>query len=113
VIPADGDMVETHSANQANGHVRGTVVIRNPQGLHMRPAMAFAQAAQKFASTVTVLHGNQSVNGKSLIDLMVLAAEQGAELIVEVHGADAQSALPVLTEILSAPSADDFEGEGI
>jgi phosphotransferase system HPr (HPr) family protein len=106
-------MVEAHSANQGNGHVRRTVVVRNPQGLHMRPAMAFAQAAQKFASTVTVLNGDQSGNGKSLIDLMTLAAEQGTELILEIHGADAQSALPVLTEILSAPSADDFEGEGI
>jgi phosphocarrier protein HPr len=89
------------------------VVITNPQGLHMRPAMAFAQAAQRFASSVTVFHEDQSVNGKSLIDLMILAAGPGAELIVEVNGDDAHSALPVLTEILSAPTPETFEGDGI
>src|SRR5579862_6279686 len=91
-ILAHGETVEPHPANQTNGQVRSTVVITNPQGLHMRPAMAFAQAAQKFSSSVTVSHGDQSVNGKSLMNLLLLAAEQGTELIVEINGDDAYSA---------------------
>jgi phosphotransferase system HPr (HPr) family protein len=92
-----------------NGRLRQTVVIANPQGLHLRPAMAFARLAQQFQAAVTVIHGDRSVNGKSLIDLMLLAVEQGTELIVEVDGADAQRALPALAGILAAPSADSLE----
>ena len=92
-----------------NGRLRQTVIIANPQGLHLRPAMAFARLAQQFASAVKVLHGDRSVNGKSLIDLMLLAAEQGTELIVEVDGADAQAALPALAGILASPSAESLE----
>jgi phosphocarrier protein HPr len=109
---AHGETVEPHSAEcngNGNGHLRRSVVIVNPHGLHMRPASAFARTAQRFESSVNVWQGNQCVNGKSLIDLMLLAAECGAELTVEVHGADAQSALPVLVGILAAPAADEIE----
>lgn len=95
--------------NDGNGRLRQSVIVANPQGLHLRPAMAFAKLAQQFDAAVTVLHGDRSVNGKSLIDLMLLAAEQGSELIVEVHGSDAKAALPALTEILASPSADHLE----
>jgi phosphocarrier protein len=94
-----------------NGRMRQTVIVANPQGLHLRPAMAFARLAQQFQAAVTVMKGDHSVNGKSLIDLMLLAAEQGTELIVEVDGADARIALPVLAEILAAPSVDHLEAE--
>jgi len=94
---------------EINGRMCGTAAIVNPQGLHMRPAMAFARAALAFDSSVTVWLGERSVNGKSLIDLMLLAAEQGTELMVEVHGRDAPDALPVLLNILAATSADDIE----
>jgi len=95
--------------SDSNNRQVGKVVIVNPQGLHMRPAMVFARRAQSFSSSVTVWMGDRSVNGKSLIDLMLLAAEPGAELIVEVHGSDAPSALPALIEVLAAPSAEELE----
>ena len=105
--------MDPHSTNpcivDTNESFRGKVIIVNPQGLHMRPAMAFARKAQGFESTVTVQIGDRSVNGKSLIDLMLLAAEAGTELIVEVQGSDAPKALPELLEILGAPSAEDLE----
>jgi phosphocarrier protein len=65
---------------------------------------------QQFEAAVKVVKGDHSVNGKSLIDLMLLAVECGTELVVEVEGADARKALPALTEILAAPSAEDLEG---
>jgi phosphocarrier protein len=106
-------MVEPHIAERmmsdSNSPQLGKVVIVNPQGLHMRPAMAFARRAQSFSSSVTVWMGDRSVNGKSLIDLMLLAAEPGAELTVEVHGSDAPSALTALMEVLAAPTAEDLE----
>jgi phosphocarrier protein HPr len=91
-----------------NTPLRATVVVRNPQGLHMRPAMMFARIATRFRSDVTVRGQNRAVNGKSLLNLMTLAALPGTELVVEVSGEDAAAALPVLTQALAAPSADDM-----
>jgi phosphotransferase system HPr (HPr) family protein len=88
--------------------LRATVVIRNPQGLHMRPAMLFARLATKFRSNVTVRRQDRAVNGKSLLNLMTLAALPGTELVLEVAGEDAATALPVLTRALSARSADEM-----
>jgi phosphotransferase system HPr (HPr) family protein len=83
-----------------------TVTIRDPQGLHMRPAAAFAKAARAFQSTVTLRQNDRSVNGKSQLDLMLLAAEPGAELILEVSGEDAAGALDLLATIIEAVAAD-------
>jgi len=84
-----------------------TVVIANPQGLHMRPVSLFARRAGEFVSQVTVVKGEQRINGKSAFELMLLAAEQGTELVLEVSGPDAAEALDALTEILGAASFED------
>ena len=84
------------------------VVVTNPQGFHMRPQSLFVQRANQFASTVTVIKDQVRANGKSQWELMLLAAEQGAELVLEVSGPDAAAALDALAEVLAAPSADDF-----
>jgi phosphotransferase system HPr (HPr) family protein len=86
------------------------VIVTNPQGLHMRPLAAFAQSANRFQSTVIVQKGDQRSNGKSILDLMLLAADQGTELILEVSGSDAQVAMEVLAQLLTAPSVDDISG---
>ena len=82
----------------------------NPLGLHMRPAAAFATVARQFRCTVSVWRADQRVDGKSLFDLLLLAAEAGTELVVEVDGDDAAEALPALADILAAGSADDDPG---
>jgi phosphotransferase system HPr (HPr) family protein len=82
------------------------VTIRDPQGLHMRPAAAFAKAARGFQSTVTLRHNDRSVNGKSQLDLMLLAAEPGVQLVLEVAGEDAAAALPALADVIEAVSAE-------
>jgi phosphotransferase system HPr (HPr) family protein len=83
------------------------VVITNPQGFHMRPMAAFAQLAARFESSVKVSREGQSVNGKSILDLMLLAAAQGSELTLEVTGADAQSALDALVNLLKIPPEEE------
>jgi phosphocarrier protein len=88
--------------------LRRTVMIRNPQGLHMRPLTAFSQLAGQFQSTVTLSkNGQTGVNGKSPIELMFLGAEQGTELTLEVCGPDAEAALEALAELLAAPEMDE------
>jgi phosphotransferase system HPr (HPr) family protein len=94
-----------------NGRLREAVVIVNPQGLHLRPATAFAKLAQRFECAVTVWKGENSVNGKSPLDLLLLAAEPGTELVVEVHGHDAKTALPALLEVLATPFTEDLEAQ--
>ena len=87
--------------------LRRPVTVLNPQGLHMRPASAFVEQAAKVSGTVTVAKGEQRVNGKSLWDLLLLAAEQGTELVLEVSGDDAIAAVDALAQLLSAPTAEE------
>jgi phosphotransferase system HPr (HPr) family protein len=88
------------------------VTINDPQGLHMRPAAAFAKLARQFQCTVTVRRDDRCVNGKSQLDLMLLAAEPGAQLVLEVSGDDAAAALHALGGILEAASFGDDEEAG-
>jgi phosphotransferase system HPr (HPr) family protein len=82
------------------------VTITDPQGLHMRPAAAFAQAALRFQSTVCVRRDDRCVNGKSISEMLLLAAESGTQLLLEVSGSDAPDALAALGAILEAPTCD-------
>lgn len=82
------------------------VHLTNPQGLHMRPSAAFAELARRYQSTVTVSYDGRSVNGKSPLDLMMLAALPGSELTVEVAGPDAPAALHALVDLLARPTED-------
>lgn len=79
------------------------VQLANPQGLHMRPSAAFVELAGRFESNVTVSHEGKRVNGKSLWDLLLLAAMPGSELTLEADGPDAPEALAALSDLLSTP----------
>lgn len=87
----------------ANGPLRRTVRVANPNGLHMRPATLFAQAARGYRSAVTVSHGEKKADGKSSLDLLLLIAEPGVELVLEVEGDDAAEAIGPLAEVLGSP----------
>ena len=90
--------------------LRQTVTIVNPQGFHMRPISAFIKCANQFQSVVQLMkEDGEPVNGKSVLALMGLGAEQGAKLTVEVRGADAATALQALVEILSRPVEEEIE----
>jgi phosphotransferase system HPr (HPr) family protein len=83
------------------------VTITNPLGFHLRPIAAFARLAAQYQSVVTISTGERRVNGKSTLELMLLAAEQGTELILEVTGNDAAAAIEPLSALLATPSVDD------
>jgi phosphocarrier protein HPr len=83
------------------------VTIVNPNGLHMRPSAAFVELAGQFQSSVTVTHEGRSVDGKSVWDLMLLAALPGSELTLEADGPDAPQALEALSRLLSTPPTDN------
>jgi len=80
------------------------VIIRNPQGLHARPAEMFARLASQFESTVEVIKDGYRVDAKSILHILTLGAEQGQELLIEVSGNDAQQALDVLAKLAERES---------
>ncbi|MEO0588012.1 MAG: HPr family phosphocarrier protein [Planctomycetota bacterium] len=80
------------------------VVVQNPLGLHARPAMAFVDAASGYESDVRVSKGEQTVDGKSIMQLMMLAAVQGTELEITAEGPDADAAVAALGELAGQAS---------
>ena len=91
--------------------VRRKVTVMDPMGLHMRPLTAFAQRALQFKCEVVVAKGNTRVNGKSPLELMLLAAPQGAELVLEASGEDAEAAMAVLADLLQSPGHEEAVSE--
>ena len=77
-----------------------TVTVVNPQGLHARPADLFVKTANRFSASVEVTKGNETVDGKSILSILTLAAEQGTELEIYATGDDAQEALVALSELV-------------
>ncbi len=76
------------------------VTVHNPQGLHARPADAFARLANKFTSTIDVIKEGQHANGKSILDLLMLAAEEGTALTIVARGEDAEEAIDELGHLM-------------
>jgi phosphocarrier protein len=76
------------------------VIVVNPQGLHARPADAFARLASQFASMIEVVKEGQRANGKSILDLLMLAAEEGTVLKIEAQGDDADDAIEALGRLM-------------
>ena len=80
--------------------IKRRVKIDNPQGLHARPASVFVKIANKYDVEVTVKKGGEKVNGKSIMGLMMLAANRGSVLEIEIIGADAEKAMQELERFL-------------
>ena len=77
------------------------VTIQNKLGLHARPAMQFVDVANQFQSAVKVCKGDQVVDGKSIMQMMMLAATAGTILKVVAEGDDASKALDALEQLVN------------
>lgn len=77
------------------------IVIKNKSGLHARPAALFVQIANKYNSDVTVRKGKLEINGKSIMGILMLAAEKGSTITLKVEGEDAEKAILELEKLLS------------
>jgi phosphocarrier protein len=76
------------------------VELRNPYGLHTRPAASFVDRASKFQAEVLLLKDGREANGKSILDLLALGAEKGAHLTLITRGPDAGAAAEALRGML-------------
>ncbi len=83
---------------------RRQVGIGNVLGLHMRAAHQFARLAGQFQSEIGVWCNGIAANGKSIIDLLSLAAACGSILALEARGCDAEDAVAALANLISAQS---------
>lgn len=77
------------------------LIVKNKQGLHARPAALFVQVANKFDSRITVRRDEEEVNGKSIMGILMLGAEKGSSIIIEVEGDDAHLAIIELEKIVN------------
>ena len=78
-----------------------TVQIVNKNGLHARPAAAIVKLAAKFQSEITVIKDDLDVNGKSIMGVMMLAAENGSNITFRAEGPDADQALDELATLVA------------
>lgn len=79
-----------------------TVQIRNKFGLHARPAAEFVKLANQFNSEIMVRKFDLEVNGKSIMGMMMLAAECGVEITVKASGPDAEKAVHELVSLVES-----------
>jgi phosphocarrier protein HPr len=82
-------------------NVEQSVQILNKNGLHARPAAEMVKAAAKFKSDITISREDIEVNGKSIMGVMMLAAECGSTILLRASGPDAQEAVSALATLVA------------
>ncbi len=91
-------------------HVSRSVTVLNALGLHARPAMQFVDAANQFAADIMVRKGGdepENADGKSVMQMIILAATQGTPLTLEATGDDAEQAIETLASLFTDRFGED------
>ena len=86
------------------------VLISNTHGLHTRPVMKFVDIASRFSSEITVHKGGAEpadADGKSVMQMIILAAEAGTPLRIDANGDDAEAAVSSLSELIQSKFGED------
>jgi phosphocarrier protein HPr len=83
----------------AHPMIEREVTIKNRTGLHTRPAATLVKLAAKFKSDFFIFKDGIQINGKSIIGVMTLAAEQGSKLILHFNGEDEEEAAKAIVEL--------------
>lgn len=84
-----------------------TIVVDNEVGLHARPASLFVQTAKQFKSDISVTYGERKANAKSILSVLTLGANQGAEITIHAEGEDADEALQALKSLIENNFGED------
>jgi len=84
----------------AHGRIEREVQIVNRAGMHARPAAEFVKTAGRFRAEILVEKDGLEVNGKSIMGVLMLAAEQGSTLRLAADGADAEEAIEALSSLI-------------
>lgn len=81
--------------------------IINKLGLHARAAAKFVNTANRFEADISVTRNGRTINGKSIMGLMMLAAAQGSHISVSINGTDEQQAMQSLADLISQRFKED------
>ena len=90
-----------------SNQVRVRAAIVNQRGLHARASAKFVATASKFKSEITVVKDDNSVSGRSIMGLMMLAAAKGTTVELIASGPDAREAIAALTSLIAARFHED------
>lgn len=83
-----------------------TTTVTCENGLHIRPAEQLARLANKFDSQIGLIYESQRVDAKSIMDLLTLGAQYGANVVIETRGSDAEAAMKSILELFSSDFAN-------
>ncbi len=78
---------------------KATFIILNDKGLHTRPSTELVKCAARFSSSISLTYRNYQVNAKSLLGILMLAAERGAKIAIEAEGDDAEEAILAIVSL--------------
>lgn len=87
--------------------IEQSFTIINNLGLHARAAAKFVTVASQFEANIQVSRNGRSVNGKSIMGVMMLAAGKGTDILVNIDGDDAEQAIQAIEALIN-----DYFGEG-
>jgi phosphotransferase system HPr (HPr) family protein len=87
--------------------VEKTVTVKNKLGIHARPAALLVRTAAKFKSNIYLIKDGQTVNGKSIMSVMSLAAEPGSKIVIRAEGEDEKAAVNKLAELFENKFEED------
>lgn len=96
-----GDHIAEGAASSPAGATTRELLITNKRGLHARASAKFVQLVERFNANVSVTRNGETVGGTSIMGLMMLAASPGCCITVRASGADAQSALDALAQLVA------------
>lgn len=80
--------------------IRRQITIVNAKGLHARPAASFVKLASQFHSKIRIRYDDKNIDGKSIMGVMMLAAEKGAKIDIEAEGPDQEDAVESLSQLV-------------
>ena len=103
-------MIDDDEASQENipgpnvpqGAVSRELLIINKRGLHARASAKFVQTVERFMSEVWVTRGRETVGGRSIMGLMMLAAATGTKIVVSAIGPDAEAAVQAIADLVDS-----------
>lgn len=88
--------------------IEKTVTVTNKLGLHARPSAQVVQVATQFASEIFLIKGEMTINAKSMLGVMALAAEHGTKLILRVEGTDEKNASKAMVKLFKRKFRDAY-----
>lgn len=81
--------------------VKASVIIKNPTGLHLRPAGAFCNVAGRYQSTISFLFRNSTSNAKSVLSVLGACVKCGDEIELICEGCDEEAALEAMVQVIN------------